>query len=143
MGTSDFAGLMIEARRALDSIAKGDASVYKQILSSSDDVTLANPFGGVARGRDAVVERVERAAGNFRDGEVVSLETVSQLVVGDLAYTFEIERFRSKVAGADEFTEIALRTSCVYRREGGEWKVLHRHADPRVESVAPESTFTA
>ena len=141
MGTSDFAELMAEARRALDAIAKGDASIYKQILSSSEEVTLANPFGGVARGRTAVVERVELAASNFRDGEVVSLETVSQLVSGDLAYTFEIERFRSRVAGADEFTEIALRTSCVYRLEGGEWKVLHRHADPRVEPVMPEATF--
>jgi len=141
MGTAEFAELMAEARRALDTIAKGDASVYKQLLSSSEDVTLANPFGGVAHGREAVVEKVDRAASNFRDGEVVSLETISQLVAGEVAYTFEIERFRSKVAGSDEFTEIALRTSCVYRLEDGEWKILHRHADPRVEPLAPESTF--
>lgn len=139
--TGDFDELILEARSALGRIANGDAGGYKALLSKRDDVTLGNPFGGFARGWDAVVEQVERAASHYRDGEVVGFETVAQQVGDDLAYTVEIERFRTKVGGAAETSDVALRVTCIYRREGEGWKLLHRHADPRVLQQAAESVL--
>lgn len=68
MASSDFEGAMQEARAALDMIVKGDAEAYKALYSDSEEVTLANPFGGIAHGRDEVIETLDRAASNFRDG---------------------------------------------------------------------------
>ena len=139
MASADFDGAMQEARAALDMIVKGDAEAYKSLYSASEEVTLANPFGGIAHGRDEVIETLDRAASNFRDGHTTGFETIELLVTQDLAYTLEIERYVAKVGGRSDLSNIALRVSCMYRLEDDGWKLLHRHADPRVGPQAPES----
>ena len=141
MGSTEFDDLVVEARAALESITQGNPDGYKALLSSADDITLANPFGGIARGRQAVHEQLERAASYYRDGETTAIETVVQNVGKDLSYTVEIERVRAKVGGQDHFSDIAIRVTCIYRREADGWKLVHRHADPRVERQASESVI--
>ena len=113
-------------------ITNGNAKIYKQLYSHRDDVTLANPFGPPARGWNEVSSRVDTAAQNYRDGEVVGFENVSTVVGADLAYLVEIERYRARVGGAKEMSAVSLRVTTVFRREDGIWKVVHRHADPIV-----------
>jgi len=135
----DFEGVVQEARAALDMIIQGDAEGYKALYSNSEECTLANPFGGMAHGRDEVIETLERAASNFRDGHSTGYEEIEWLVTPNLAYTLEIERFQARVGGRPDLSDIALRVSCMYRLEDGGWKLLHRHADPRVRPQTPES----
>ena len=141
MVSGDFDEAMQEARAALERIIVGDAAGYKSLYSDSNEITLANPFGGIAHGRDEVFETVDRAASNFRDGHTTGIETIERLVTPDLAYTLEIERFVAKVGGSSDLSDIALRVSCVYRLEDGVWRLLHRHADPRVGPQTPESVI--
>jgi ketosteroid isomerase-like protein len=54
-------------------------------------------------------------------------ELVAADVVGDLAYTVGYEHSEATVDG--EPRKYTLRVTQVYRREAGEWKVAHRHAD--------------
>ena len=139
MASGDFDEAVREARAALEMIVRGDAAGYKSLLSESEEVTLANPFGGIAHGRDEVIETLDRAASNFRDGHTTGFETIERLVTPDLAYTLEVERYVAKLGGSSDLSDIALRVSCMYRLEGGVWKLLHRHADPRVGPQTPES----
>ena len=126
---------------ALRAILNGDPSGYKAMYSQSEDITLANPFGGVARGRAEVEERLDRAAANFRDGEIVGFETITKSVTSELAYLVEVERPKAKVAGSDELTPTDLRVTTVFRPEAGTWRVVHRHADPAVGLQPPETVF--
>lgn len=142
MAEKDFEGLLMEARAALDAITKGIPDGYKALYSQSEDITLGNPFGGFGRGREAVYEQLERAASHYRDGETTGFEVVTHAVGADLAYTVEIERFRAKVGDIDEISELALRVTCVYRCEPEGWKLVHRHADPRVQRQSAESVVT-
>lgn len=48
-------------------------------------------------------------------------------VAGDMAYTVGLEHTSVSVDGEDR--TYTLRTTQVYRREDGRWKVAHRHAD--------------
>jgi ketosteroid isomerase-like protein len=141
MGAKDFDELLEQARNAADAIMKGDPTGYKELLSDDDDITLGNPFGGFGKGRAAVYEQLERAGSYYRDGHAMSFETVSQAVGPDVAYTVEIERFESKVGGQPELSEIALRVTSIYRREVDGWKLVHRHADPRVDRQSPDSVI--
>jgi ketosteroid isomerase-like protein len=109
------------------------------LYSRREDITLGNPFGGFGLGREAVVEQLERAAAHYRDGETTGFETVMQLVSAELAYTVEIERFKAKVGDRPDLTDLALRVTCVYRREDNGWKLVHRHADPSVSLQPAES----
>jgi ketosteroid isomerase-like protein len=139
MASGDFEEAMQEARAALDMIVKGDAEAYKSLYSDSEEITLANPWGGIAHGRNEVIEALGRAASNFRDGHSTGFETIERLVTPDLAYTVEIERYVAKVGGSSDLSDIALRVSSVYRLEDDVWKLLHRHADPRLGPQTPES----
>ena len=141
MGAHDFDELIDQARNALGAIAKGDPTGYKELYSNQDDITLGNPFGGFGTGRAAVHEQIERAASYYRDGRTTSFETVTQAVGPEIAYTVEIERFQTKVGGQQELSEIALRVTCIYRREADGWKLVHRHADPGVERQPPQAVI--
>jgi ketosteroid isomerase-like protein len=49
-------------------------------------------------------------------------------VCGDMAYTVGYERFTAAVGDgpAEPYT---VRVTHIYRRENGEWKIVHRHGD--------------
>jgi ketosteroid isomerase-like protein len=130
-----------EYHRAGLEITNGNPDVYKTLYSRRDDVTLANPFGPPARGWSAVSATLDRAAENYRDGEMVGFDNVSTVITPDLAYTIEIESYRARVGGADDLAPVAVRVTTVFRREEGIWKVTHRHADPITAARPPESVL--
>ena len=104
-------------------------------------MTLANPFGSPVRGWSEVSATLDRAAENYRDGEVVGFENVSAGNGSELAYTVEVESYRARVRGAAEIAPVALRVTTICRREDGTWKVVYRHADPITAPRPPESVI--
>ena len=60
-----------ESRAALDAISKGDVGLYMALYSDGQDVTLGNPFGPFVRGREDIQATGERAASNYRDGQIL------------------------------------------------------------------------
>jgi len=141
VSSSDLEQVIEQNHRALDAFTKGDPEPLKSLYSRSDDVSLANPFGPPARGWDDVASTMERAALNYRDGEATAFERVSAYSTPELAYIVEVERFRSKVGGDDETAQFALRVTTVFRREDGDWRIVHRHADPITSRRPPESVL--
>ena len=115
---------------ALGEFVKGNPEPVKEMVSHKDDVTLANPLGPPARGWDEVAKTIEHAASTIRDGEIIGFEIVSKLVTPELAYILEIERQEAKLGANDELTPFALRVTMIFRPEDGQWKLVHRHADP-------------
>jgi ketosteroid isomerase-like protein len=121
----------IEAQyEAMRAIARGDPEPTKALYSEADDVTLANPWGPAVRGRAAVVEMLDFVGTRFRDGTMLGVERLGTYAGADIATTIENERWQAKVAGRDEVSPFELRVTCTYRREGEEWKLVSRHADP-------------
>jgi ketosteroid isomerase-like protein len=93
------------------------------------------------RGWERVAEVTERAVAQFRDGEMVDYEIIERCVTPELAYVVEIERGKAKVGGSEDITPIALRATMIFRPEDGEWKVVHRHADPITAPRPAESVI--
>jgi len=122
---------------ALADFVHGDTHGYKDLFSRRDDATLANPFGGIARGWDEIVARLDLAVSYYRDGEVVSIDTISSYHSGDLGYAIEIERLRGLIGPGHDGEEVVLRTTTVFRREDSEWKLVHRHADRAADVWSP------
>jgi ketosteroid isomerase-like protein len=79
----------------------------------------------------------------LRDGEITSFEVIVKYVTAELAYTVWIERQQARLGGRQAITPFTLRVTMIFRPEDGEWKIVHRHADPittpqPVESVIQE-----
>ena len=141
MSANDLAQVMEQDHRALDAFVKGDPEPKKRLFSRRDDVTLANPLGPPARGWNEAEKTLEHAASQLREGEAIGFERISGYATADLAYILEIERYRGKLGGADEIVPNSLRVTTIFRREDGEWRILHRHADPITSPQPIESTL--
>jgi ketosteroid isomerase-like protein len=130
---SDLNDLREQYRRSLEAFIRGDPEPQKGLWSRRDDITLANPLGPPAKGYDRVCAVMDIAAAQIRDGEGVTLETISFVQTPDLAYEFDIQRGRMRLGDADEMAPVALRVTSIFRREDDGWKLVHRHADPLTE----------
>ena len=116
--------------RALDAFSRGDPGPVKELYSQADDVALANPFGPARRGRDAVMRAVDYALGSMSDGQFVGCDELARYTSAELATILEVEHWRAKIGDRDSVEPFDLRVTTTFRREGKEWKVVHRHADP-------------
>ena len=123
-------------------VVRGNAEPANRLFSLREDVTLANPYGPPAHGWGEVAAAAERAASNFRDGEIVGFETIEKYVTDELAYIVRVERAWAKVGGSEDITPITLRVTMIFRpEEDGQWKIVHRHADPITTAQPAESVI--
>ncbi len=137
MVTSDFDACVEQFQQALGRFFDGDPEPCKRLMSRREDVTLANPFGPIARGWAHVEETMDRAGLNYREGASTGFETSSRYVTPELAYTVWVERFTTTIG--DQVIAGALRRTTVYRPESGSWRVVHTHADPITTPRGAES----
>ena len=129
----DLNDLRDQYHRAQQAFIRGDPGPQKLLWSRRDDITLANPLSPPAKGYDRVCEVMDNAAAQVRDGEGLTLETISLVETPDLAYEVAIQRGTMKLGDADEMVPFALRVTSIFRREDQGWKLVHRHADPLME----------
>ena len=106
----------------------GDARQRIEMWSRDDPLTL---FGAArnATGWAEVGPVFDMLASRFSDCTSWRLDVVGAGVSGDLAYIVGIEHTTASVAGAPP-APYSLRVTTIFRREEGEWKVVHRHGDP-------------
>jgi len=104
----------------------GDAAPRRALWSRNEPVSIL----GAARnayGQREVDEAFAWLERSFSDCRSYMFEVQAYDVVGDMAYTAGLEHTSTSMNG--EPRSYTLRATQVYRREGGEWKVAHRHAD--------------
>lgn len=127
---------------AIPEITRGNPQAVKELYSRLDDVTLANPLGGVARGWAQVEARLDQASRYYADGEMLGFETITSYHAQDTAYLVETEHFRARVGAGQTEEEFALRVTSIFRREEGFWKLAHRHADTNAHPQARRATVS-
>jgi ketosteroid isomerase-like protein len=131
MPTQDDLDKLVERYHlALDAFARGDPGPVKELFSHGDDVVLANPFGPAVRGWTTAAQHMDAAAGKYRDGACRRFDRLAAYVAPELACLYELEHWQARIGDRKEITEFQLRTTTTVRREGGAWKIAHRHADP-------------
>ena len=136
----DVDDLIERHHEALGRFIEGDPEPFKALYSRGDDVTLANPFGPPARGWPKVAETLERAAAHYEGGELGEFETLAKCVTSERAYTLEMARVAARLSGLGPApVPVTLRVTTVFRPEDGDWRVVHRHADPISAVRPPES----
>src|SRR5215208_4271906 len=137
----DVDELIERYQQALDEFMKGNPKPVQALFSPRDDASLANPYGPPVRGWDKVTKVVEHAASLRQDGKATGYEVVAKYVTGELAYLVQIERAESKVGDREEISPYAVRATNIFRPEEGEWKIVHRHADPITTPQPAESVI--
>lgn len=111
----------------------GDAAPRFATWSHNDPVTL---FGAAlsATGWAEIGPLFERLGSSFSNCSSYRNEIIAAGASGDLAYIVAFEHTTASIKGAPPQPYV-LRATTVFRREHGEWKVVHRHADPASETA--------
>ncbi|KRR23046.1 ketosteroid isomerase [Bradyrhizobium lablabi] len=134
----ELADLVSKTEARASAFMRGDMNRWSSLMRIADDFTLMQPFGGEAsRGFDNSPERLARLASYFRNGDA-KVELVQSYASGDLAVLAVIEREHGEVGGLPD-QDWSLRVTLVYRKQGSEWWLVHRHADPLVRNVGLET----
>jgi ketosteroid isomerase-like protein len=125
--TMDLDQTVEQYHAALRGFVEGSHQPLWEMYSRWGDAFLCNPFVAFARGPQQVEEAMKVAASHWGGGEI-DFENKVKYETAELAYIIEEERFRATLDGTKRSG--ALRVTSILRREDGEWKVVHRHADP-------------
>jgi len=121
---------------------RGNPEPVKDLFSHTEEVTLANPYGPPVRGWVEVAKAVEHAASLCSDGTFVEWQIVAKCVTAELAYVVQVEWAEAKIGAREEITPYAVRATMILRpEEDGEWKIVHRHADPVTTPQPAESVI--
>jgi ketosteroid isomerase-like protein len=125
----EFLETFVPRQEAADhALHNGDPGPRRELWSHESPVTVLGAFGVAASGWEEVDKLFEWVASQFSHGESFRLEVIAAGVSGDMAYTVGYEHSRvSRGDGAVKPNR--LRVTHVYRRENGEWKIVHRHGD--------------
>ncbi|MFC5994414.1 YybH family protein [Pseudonocardia hispaniensis] len=118
----------------------GDATL-QQAIDQAADGARAFLNGDPAEFTQLVTDRLAWASARFRRGEL-RYEPIASSHSGDLAYAIGIERGRATVVDQDEPGELTLRVTHLFRRENGQWRLVHRHADAVTTVLPPTGLLT-
>jgi ketosteroid isomerase-like protein len=121
-------------RQAEEALHNGDPGPRIAMWSHDHPVTL---FGGAMGGSGwEEIEPVFRRLGtSFSDCRAYELEVIAAGAGDDFAYTVAFEHTTASVDGGSPSAYV-LRVTTVFRRDEGEWKVVHRHADAAGSATA-------
>ena len=113
---------------------RGEMDRWASLTRIASDFTLMQPFGGPAsHGFDTSPEKLKELGRYFRNG-TTKLEVAQTYGSHDLVVLVMIERQRAEVGGLPG-QDWSLRVTEVYRKDGLQWQLVHRHADPLVHRV--------
>jgi ketosteroid isomerase-like protein len=132
----ELAELIRVTEDATTAFMRGEMERYLSVTEHVPGFTLMNPFGGEPVRYEDRTESLREAARYFKGGEA-KLDVAEAHSWGDTLVLVMVERQHGEVGGLPD-QDWSLRVTQVYRRDGTDWKLVHRHADPLVHPVGLE-----
>jgi ketosteroid isomerase-like protein len=135
----DLDGLVELMSEAASAYIAGEMRRYFDLMRNAEDFSLMSPFGGetIRESVDSITEaRLAELEAFFHGGEC-TLEVVETYASGDLAVLVVVERQHGHVGDLPP-QDWSLRVTLVFRHDDGEWRLVHRHADPLVRPITFE-----
>jgi ketosteroid isomerase-like protein len=133
----DFEQFLRRREEASVAYVQGDAAPLSSIVARVSPATFFPPMGGSQQSAAEVASRYERDAALFEPGSDSQFEILHMAASDGIAYWVGFMRSTVRMRGSAEAIPMNLRTTEIFRREGDDWKLIHRHADMLMS--APEA----
>jgi ketosteroid isomerase-like protein len=135
---ADIGELVKRTAEANAELVHGGIDRYIALTQHADDYTLMAPFGGTADHTALTLRaRTGREWPASSSPGTLDQELVATYNSGDLVVLVTVERARAEIAELPE-QDWSLRVTQVFRHDDTGWRLVHRHADPLVNSVSLE-----
>jgi ketosteroid isomerase-like protein len=133
------AALVQRSEQGNDALMRGDIDRYRALLPLAADFTLMSPFGSHSVPGKRYTEEEFQAIGRFFKNGTLKQEVVQTYHSPDMIVLAVIEHTHVEVGGLPA-QDWSLRVTLVFRREGTQWLLAHRHADPLAQSISLEQS---
>lgn len=128
--SKDFDEFMKQRVEASDAFVNGDFDPLDKISAQDSPATIFGPKGDCVQGAEHVNAANAKGAKHFRAGSKNSFEVFHKAADGNIAYWVGIQHSVVQMEGREQGVPMDLRITEIFRRENGQWKLFHRHADP-------------
>lgn len=112
---------------AASAFSRGQPDEVLALTTSKEPATFFGPYGQTMQGPDVVRKYYEGVRDQFGTGGKGHLEILHSGESGDLAYWCGFQKAAIELEG--KLVQTDLRVTELFRRENGDWKLVHRHAD--------------
>lgn len=124
-----FDDFMLDRKVASDAYISGDAGPLDAILTRHNPASFMGPSGLVIVGSNKSAAAQREGAAGFAEGSTGDFEIIEQGSDGNLGFWTGTQPAKVMLKGKDAPVEMTLRVTEIFRREDGDWKLVHRHAD--------------
>jgi ketosteroid isomerase-like protein len=132
---NDFEAFLAKVDREQVELQNGRADGFKALWSHANDVTLSGGAGGsVEKGWPAISKRLDWVATQYSDG-TTRIERLVRNIGGDLGYVVQHEHIEFRVPADGSRSTRDYRVTMIFRREAGDWRIVHRQADSNLTKV--------
>jgi ketosteroid isomerase-like protein len=125
----DFEQFMQRRDEAARAYVNGDPELLNHIATTNSPATFFSPRGDFVQGATEVSARYDADATAFDSNSENTMQILQIGVSDGIAYWVGFQRASVHLKGRAEVVPFNLRVTELFRREGGEWKLVHRHAD--------------
>ena len=126
----DFDQFMKRRAGAAGAYVSGEPGPLGLMVARVDPATFFGPRGGCVKGASKVSLRYKRDAAIFEPAGKSAFEILHMAASGGIAYWVGFQRAIVRMRKTAKAVRFKLRVTEVFRREGNDWKLIHRHADP-------------
>ncbi len=127
--TNDFDAFLKQREEASTAFVNGDFNPLDQVSTHTSPATIFGPNGSCIQGADQVNTVNANGAKLFKPGSENRFEIMHAAADQNMAYWVGIQRSVVQMHGQEQGIPMDLRVTEIFRRENGQWKLIHRHAD--------------
>jgi ketosteroid isomerase-like protein len=131
---STVAMLAARAETANGALMRGDVGTYRAQMPLDPDFVLMSPFGGTPSRPAALSDAEWEGIGRFFAQGTLRQDVVETYAVPGMVVLVLIEHNHGEVGGLPA-QAWPLRVTLVFRQDGEEWLLAHRHADPLARGI--------
>jgi NAD(P)H-dependent FMN reductase/ketosteroid isomerase-like protein len=121
-----------ERSKAAEAYARGDAAPLDKLIAAGGEASFFSPMGDIVQGPGKVKARYDADAKAFGKDGSSKLDIVQSATSGTLAFWTGTQTADVILDGKRK--HMTLRITEIFRRTGGVWQLVHRHADPAKEA---------
>lgn len=125
----DFETFMKQRQEVANAYVNGDAEPLGKIAAHLSPATFFSPKGNYEQGAKHVFSVQEHDSKNFAPGSTSEFEILHMSACENLAYWVGLQKAKVHIQGKKDLVPFNLRVTEIFRKDKGEWKLIHRHAD--------------
>lgn len=124
-----FKKFLKEREKASQAYVNGDGEPLVKVSAAKSPATFFSPGGDLTEGAKKVSARYKKDAEIFESADENKFKTLQMNADENIAFWVGLQKSVVTIKGKKKSIPMTLRVTEIFRRDDGEWKMIHRHAD--------------